>query len=82
MPHHNKFWMNETMEKLPGHEKLYKFICFITGRRKKKFTYKDWYIVLRILNQDEEEGQRFAMYQVLNIYFRNNKTLPKNVKDK
>lgn len=71
-------WLNKTIEKMPRHNFLYKILCFFTFRRKRKFTYKEWYIILRNLNtssQNDDNGSKFAFKQIVKIYeFNSEKT--------
>lgn len=65
-------WIDTPCQDVPLHKKWYKFICFITGRRKKKLTYKEIYIILCNINKkdgDEQKAvQRAAIEQIINIY--------------
>lgn len=64
---------------------LYQIICFFMGKRKKKLSYKDMYILLYGLNRNniknEKEAKELSMLKVLEIYksLHNNK-LPNEVK--
>lgn len=65
-------WIDTPCEDVPLHKKWYKFICFITGRRKKKLTYKEIYIILCNINRKKGDGQkdvqRKSIGQIINIY--------------
>ena len=65
-------WFDNQCPDVPLHKKWYKFACFITGRRKKKFTYKEVYIILCNINkkngEDQKDVQREAIKQIINIY--------------
>lgn len=65
-------WIDTPCPDVPLHKKWYKFICFIAGRRKKKFTYKEIYILLCNINKkkgdEQKEVQRDAISQIIKIY--------------
>ena len=44
-------WLNEKVESLPNGNKLYKIICFLLGKRKKKMNYKEIYLIVQRLNE-------------------------------
>lgn len=77
-------WLDETLENLPHQKRFYRFLCFITGKRKKKFTYKEWYVILRALNgntesDDNDKGKSFALEQIVKLYKFNNNRYPENI---
>lgn len=63
-------WMEKTIEKMPVKNWLYKFMCFISFRRKRKFTFKEMFLIMRNLNSKYGEHKSFeiAMYRTLKIY--------------
>ena len=68
-----KTWIDTKCPAVPEHSKWYKFICWMAFRPKKKFTYKEVYILLCNINKAKEEEkqkdvQRNAMEQIINIY--------------
>ena len=72
-------WMNETIERLEKNNGIYKFACFLIGR---KLTYKEMFMLLENINRKKmgEEGSRkFALYQVIKIYKFQNKKLPDGI---
>lgn len=78
-------WMEERIPFLVKSNWLYQIICFFMGKRKKKLSYKDMYILLYGLNRNniknEKEAKELSMLKVLEIYksLHNNK-LPNEVK--
>ena len=72
-------WMEERIEQLPLNNKIYKFMCLLTFRVKKKFTYKEMYLLLSRLNQKtlgEENAKEFAFNRILETYKFNNGVMP------
>lgn len=72
----NLNWMNEKIEALPYTNWLYKLMCFISFRPKKKFTYKEMYLILSRMNEKSigsEEAKTFAMNRIIDTYKFNNK---------
>lgn len=66
-------WLNEKIEKLEKNNGLYKFACFVIGR---KLSYKEMYMVLEKINRKNlgERSKVFAMNQIIKIYkFQNGK---------
>ena len=64
-------WLNEKVESLPNGNKLYKIICFLLGKRKKKMTYKEIYLIVQRLNEKrlgKEKSKRVAMNRIIQIY--------------
>ena len=66
----NLSWMDKKVESVPVKNNLYRFICFISFRRKRKFTFKELFLIIRNLNSKFGEAQSFnlAMYKILKIY--------------
>ena len=77
------YWMEETVDNVPSNKFLYKIFCFFTGKLKKKFTYKELYIIYtHIYNfkeNDMSEVKRKSMELLLEIYKENNGKYPENV---
>ena len=72
-------WMKETIERVPKANWLYKLICFLTGRRKKKMTYEEMYLFLREMNKGklpEHEVDKLAFKRIVEIYEFQNKIVP------
>ena len=72
-------WLNETVESVEHSNWLYKFCCFFLGRRKKKLTYSELFMVLYGLNKNglgPEEAKKFAMEKLVEIYKWNNNKEP------
>ena len=64
-------WLNEKVESLPNGNKLYKIICFLLGKRKKKMNYKEIYLIVQRLNEKrlgKEKSKRVAMNRIIQIY--------------
>ena len=63
-------WMDKRVESVPVKNNLYKFICFISFRRKRKFTFKELFLIIRNLNSKLGKTKSFnvAMYKILKIY--------------
>lgn len=70
-------WIDTSCNDVPSHRFWYKIACFITGRYKKKLTYKELYIILCNINrkkgEEQRDVQRDAMEQIIKIYSWNNK---------
>jgi len=70
-------WMDEKIDSLPSANWLYKLCCFFLNCRKKKLSYKEFYLILRKLNEKQlglEESSRFAFQRIIEIYkFQNGK---------
>lgn len=72
-------WLNEKLEKMPYNNWLYKVICFLMGKRKKKLTYKDMFLLLYGLNRKKYgdlEAKKISLYKIVEIYTVNNKKTP------
>jgi hypothetical protein len=76
-------WMDEFVDDVPSNKLLYKVMCFFTGRRKRKFTYKEIYIIYTHLynfkENDISEIKKKSMEVLLEIYRNNNGKYPENV---
>lgn len=73
---YNLSWMEEKVERVPVKNNLYRFLCFISFRMKRKFTFKELFLIIRKLNCKYGEHNSFniAMYKILNLYkYQNNK---------
>jgi hypothetical protein len=76
-------WFNESIAKVEYCNWLYNFICFCTGRRKNKFTYKEMFLFIYGLNRNklgEKKAKEAAMIRLVQIYkYLNNNNLPKGI---
>jgi hypothetical protein len=76
-------WLQERIPKLDKMNWLYQTICFLMGKRKKKLTYENMYVLLYGLNRNsfkEEDSKKLAMTRVIEIYKSlHNNNLPKGV---
>lgn len=77
-------WMNGKIPYLKKGNWLYRFCCFFLGKRKKKLTYKELYLILYGLNRKtigEDKAKKQSLDRILQIYkdLHHNK-LPKNIK--
>lgn len=63
-------WMDNKVESVPVKNNLYKFICFISFRKKRKFTFKELFLIIRNLNKNLGEVGSFnvAFYKILKMY--------------
>lgn len=63
-------WMEEKIENMPVKNRLYKFMCFISFRMKRKFTFKEMFVIMRNLNKKygERESFEIAMRKSLELY--------------
>ena len=78
-------WLNESVPYLNKYNWFYKLICFFMGRRKRKLTYWELYLISYGANRgkhiSEEEVKKYAMLKTLELYkFHHNNKLPKGVK--
>lgn len=76
-------WMSETVEKVKKGNWWYKFFCFMMGKRKKKMTYKEVFLLIYGLNKNklgDKTAKEIALYKILEIYINNHGKLPKGVK--
>ena len=72
-------WMNETIERVPTANWMYKLLCFFTGRRKRKMTYKEMYVFLREMNKESEDADKLAFKKVIEIYRFQNNNVPMGI---
>ena len=74
---YNLTWMDETIERVPKLNWLYKFCCFMLLKSKKKMTYNEMFMLLYGLNRrklGESKAKQYALAQTAIIYqFQNNK---------
>ena len=65
-------WIDNSCPDVPTHRAWYKIACFLAGRRKKKLTYKEIYIILCNINRKkgdaQKDVQRNAIEQIIMIY--------------
>lgn len=67
----NLDWMNETIPYLENGNWLYKIICFLLFRRKKKLSYKEYMMLLYGLNRKalgEGRSKERAIIKALDVY--------------
>lgn len=79
---YNNEWLNEKVIKMPYNNWIYKIICFLMGKRKKKMSYKEIFLILYGLNRKkygEKESKEMSLYKTVEIYAFNNKRLPKGM---
>lgn len=78
-------WFHETITDVKGSSRLYKFICFMLGKRKKKMTYQEMYAFLYELNRKKlgkEAAKKKALNRILVIYKGlHNNNLPKELEN-
>ena len=75
-------WLEETIEKVNNINWLYKLICFLLFKRKKKLTYKEMYLLLYGLNRrniGDKEAKQLSMERIIKIYKENNNKYPKGL---
>jgi hypothetical protein len=76
-------WMEETVETVPTNKILYKIVCFFLGKRKKKLTYKDLYIiytnVYNFKKNDIVKVKEKAIDNIIEIYKINNGKYPDGI---
>lgn len=74
---YNLTWMDETIERVPKLNWLYKFCCFMLFKAKKKMTYNEMFVLLYGLNRrklGDLKAKHYALAQIALIYqFQNNK---------
>ena len=76
----NLEWMEEVISDVPTNKKVFNFIKFILGRRKKGLTYKELYIMYTHIYDfkrvELSEVKKKAMETILEIYHYNNEKYP------
>ena len=73
----NLEWTNETLDKVPYKNWLYKVFCLFTFR--KRMTYKEMYLVLSEINRKaigEEKAKKKAFQRIIEFYEYNNGNRP------
>ena len=77
-------WLDEQIPYLKDGNWLYKFVGFCMGRRKKKLSYKEMYLLLYGLNRGKlgnGKAKEKAMNRILVIYkSHHNNKLPKGIR--
>lgn len=78
-------WLNETIPHVQHANWLYRIICFLMGRRKRKLTYYEMFLILYGINRGkiftEYEAKKLSMLKTIAIYkYNHNNKLPKGVK--
>ena len=77
-------WLEEPIKYLKRGNGLYKFLCFCIGRRRKKLSYKEMYMVLVELNRKslgDEKAKKSALNRILQIYKDINNKLPNGIEE-
>ena len=77
-------WMEETVQSVEHANWLYRFCCFLLGKKKKKLTYKELFLLLYGINRrkmGDKEAKTFAMNQILKTYKFHNNKLPNGIKE-
>lgn len=73
-------WLEEIVVDVPTNKRLFKFLRFILGKRKKGITYKELYIfysnTYNIKGIEPSSIKTKAMENILAIYYYNNNKLP------
>lgn len=75
-------WMEETVTDVPYNKRLYRFMCFFLGKRKKKLKYREVYMILWALNRkdkDDIECKKKALEKVIELYQYLNNKLPEGI---
>jgi hypothetical protein len=78
-------WLKESIPSLKSGNWLYKIVCFLMGKYKKKLTYEEMYLLIYGINRnkkfEEIEAKKLSMLKVIEIYkYHHNNKLPKGVK--
>lgn len=66
-----QLWLKEAIDTIPGSEKLYKFVCFMLGKWKRKMSYQEYFLLLYGLNRrklGERKSKEMALARILQIY--------------
>lgn len=60
-------WINETIDRLPNHNFIYKIVCFFVGH---KLTYKEMYAMLYELNRKQfgDRARELSINKIIEIY--------------
>lgn len=77
-------WLKEHIPSLKHGNWLYKIICFLMGKRRKKLTYEEMYLLLYGINRnkkiEEYTVKKKSMLKVIDIYkYHHNNKLPKGL---
>lgn len=70
-------WLKEKIPYLPNGNWLYKLMCFILFRIRRKFTYGDYYVFLVAFHTNrlgEKKAREKALHTIMSLYahFHNN----------
>jgi hypothetical protein len=70
-------WLNEKVPYLPKSKWLYRIMCFLLFRMRRKFTYGDLYVFFTAFHQSklgEKGAQKKALSTIMSLYayFHNN----------
>ena len=75
-------WMHETIPYLPSGNWIYRVVCFFVGKRKKKLSYQEMYLLLKELNKkkfSKDECKQKSMEKIIEIYkYFHNNNVPNN----
>lgn len=75
-------WLNETVVSVPYYNWLYKIVCFLFGKRKKKMTYQELFLLLYGLNRNkvgDKKAKEMALYKIVEFYKTINNKLPNGI---
>jgi hypothetical protein len=64
-------WFDEKVDKLKRGNWLYKMMCHLCFRAKRKFSYKELYLILVKINEKEigiDEAKKKALNKILEFY--------------
>lgn len=78
-------WMEDKVQEIKNHKFLYKFMCFITFRRKRKLNYKELYLIYYGIHRKkigEQQAKKKSFDTILKIYKENNGKMPDGILEK
>jgi hypothetical protein len=64
-------WLDEKVPRVERGNWLYNIVCFFTGKRRSKMSYKELFVFLYGLNRNtigEKEAKQAAIIKVIEIY--------------
>lgn len=80
---YNFEWFDETISKVEYCNWLYKIVCFCLGKRRKKLTYRDMFLLIYGLNRNklgEKKAKEAAIIRIVQIYkYLHNNNSPKGI---
>lgn len=81
----DKEWLNETISSVDKCNWLYQILCFCLGKRKKKLTYQEFFLILYGINRKtlgEKKAKSLSMIRIIEIYkYLHNNKLPKGMEE-